>query len=156
MSDYQEVVFLKHDERRYKAPAPDVRKFNPRFKYKWLRDIAYKIFNRLGTQYLEDKVEVIRIVFDKENIREKIWAQYTNVQDKFGDHFFRNIKYRLFIGSDDFTRLSLTPEVRASGVMDFTGYGRFSNGPSRPQLFGMRVTVVPWMKGVLVVPDGKE
>ncbi len=57
---------------------------------------------------------------------------------------------RLLIGAEDYGRL-MSEEPSVSGF-DFSATYYMGNGTSRPTLCGLRVEVIPWMRGMLVMP----
>jgi hypothetical protein len=60
----------------------------------------------------------------------------------------------LLIGAKDFQELMHTPEIRHH--LEFVAPMTFQNGDpwERPRLMGLEVEVVPWMEGMILMPEG--
>jgi hypothetical protein len=85
-------------------------------------------------------VTVTRHIIDSDVFMERIFKQQEHLLG-----YFNHKPKRLLIGSEDFSELMNSDEVR--NVMMFNAsynYGR--------EICGLQVEVIPWMRGILVMP----
>lgn len=115
-----------------------VRKDRP---FLWLQRLCFWFLSRLGAYRLDDRVEMRRVAFNADKFMERLFQQKETLAREFNYH-----PDRLLIGAGDFEELMHETEIYSPFTFNANYY------QSR-QVYGLKVTVVPWMRGVLVVPN---
>ena len=95
----------------------------------------------LGGTNPHDSVKVTRIVFNSDDFMSKLWEQKRYLYD----HFNREHK-TLLIGAEDFEEMMSTPAITQALVFSAS----FNYGAR--EIYWLTVKVIPWMRGVLVMP----
>ena len=107
--------------------------------YKWLQRICLWVLKKLRANYEEELKVLHTKVFDVNNIIENILEQQLLVE------FVHNYKPKtILIGSGDMRELIGDPMIQSMMSYMYTGNKREFNG--------LTIKVIPWMKGVLLVP----
>lgn len=105
----------------------------------WAQEVCCWVMRKLGA-YSEDHTTVyshVKVV----DVSDLVEGIYTQVGMLGSNHNLR--AHRILMGSEDFTRLCQAPEAS----YHLTVYA------SSPKFGGLTVTVIPWMKGILVLPE---
>ncbi len=79
---------------------------------------------------------------DGKTFMDRLWKQKRSLVEDF-----RREPTTLWIGGEDYRELMNSPEVRQS----FTVHAQFNYG--RNEIYGLTVKVIPWMRGMLVMPS---
>ena len=108
--------------------------------YRWYDRLRFWLVKKLGGEDPNESVRVTRIVVDPEDFMEKLFAQRESVLEHFG----RETK-QLLIGACDFEELMRTQQVPDMFCFS-AGYYKDKH------MCGLKVTVIPWMRGILVMP----
>lgn len=147
---YQVIECLETREMKFAERIPNAWKLKPFGKLSRKQKAAWRFLQDSGSvePAYDTHVKVTQYHIDSDDIMRKIFSQRNEVAkllDREGD--------RLYIGSEDFNELR--------GHRDAAHYfnlnaSYYKQDGFAPRLFGMKITVVPWMRGVLVVPkDGR-
>lgn len=117
-------------------------RFKPVKRWVWLQKAAWWFLGKTGALSLgyEPKTTYKQVVIDKRGVREAILAAIHEMEISMVR------PAHVYIGPDEIR--SLTLEMRDYAAFSFDiqmGYNR--------EIFGLPVTVIPWMRGVLVVPQ---
>lgn len=104
----------------------------------WLQEICCWVLNKLGAHYQVSTIAYTQHYVDISNLVDGIYKQI-RILDRD-----RNIQgRRVLIGSEDFVKLCSAPDAQ----YHLTTYASSLN------FGGLTVTVIPWMKGILVLPE---
>ena len=106
----------------------------------WLQKACFWVLRRLRAFYIGETVTIERHAIDGRTFMDRLFKQREGI-----DSYFNMRPSRLLIGAEDYAELMR--EVVASQAFSFRaeyGYGR--------EILGMTVEVIPWMRGVLVMP----
>lgn len=124
-------------------PIPDGYKFNPSGRAKWLQRLAWRFLQWRGSliQAYEPKDEVIRHVIEADTFIERILKQRNELM-----RGFNRDGQTLLIGSEDYAQMMRAPEMR-DHMFSFGA----RVGMDR-QIVGLNVQVIPWMRGMVVMP----
>ena len=127
--------------------------FKPAGRFQWLQRLAWLALVKLSDSRRIDFIHE-RIVIDRDKLLsdgkllDAISSQITEIYRQY------NVRgARLLIGAEDFHRLQSMPECRQK-----ISFGiEFSMRDGRHDfIFGLSVQVIPWMRGMLVMPpEGK-
>ena len=134
------VTYCEREETR----APYVMKSTYEFRkdrgLHFLQRSCFWLLSKMGCNAIGEKVAVTRHTFMIEDFMEALHRQNVGIIEQY------NINgTRLLIGNDAFMELTGSEEARQ--MINFTGeYG------SGREIMGMKITVIPWMEGMLVVP----
>lgn len=113
--------------------------------YKWLQKLCFWILRKLKAFHQEDRATYITIEIDTEKFIKRLFQQRESIA-----RCLSLDTTHLLIGHDDF--VELMEETKYYSSFSFVtkyGYGQ--------QLFGLKVIVVPWMQGfVLLTKDIME
>ena len=131
-------------------PMPDFYGVRERGKMVWLQRLCFRVLKRLGKNAMEDKISVVRHVIDHDKILDRIWEQKTGVMS----FFHQGSPHMVLMGAEDFQECLDSPTA-PQGVMEFAVRARVGQN-GLPAVFGLKIVVVPWIKGVVVVPPGYD
>ena len=87
-----------------------------------------------------DRYTTETVTFSPENVIESILKQRMECMRDWG-----TMPTQIILGDEDFAQFRM--EAGRTGLMQFT-----MDGHGRQEFNGMRIVVVPWMRGVVVVP----
>jgi len=125
------------------SPIPDTYKFNPNKKWKLLQKMCFAILEWIGAH--KEEVEVRRVRIDGQKIIDNLCTQHKDILQNYS----RDDGARLLMGPIEFSDLSGEPSVGA--IISPSIRGRWCDG--EVSFCGMEITVLPWMEGMLVVPE---
>lgn len=108
---------------------------------KWWERPRWWLVRRLGGTCPLDTVKVIRVPVSGEVFMDRLWKQKRALVESF-----RREPTTLWIGGEDYEDLMDSPAVRQA----FTVHAEFNYG--RREVYGLTVKVIPWMRGMLVMP----
>ena len=137
----QEVVFVETQRTSELRLREDRYQYMPKKGWAWLQRVCFWFLGRIGCNPFDEVVAYSRHRIDTQNLVKAIHEQHSGLLDMY--HAVK--AERLLIGSEDFARLMGAPEIQ--NMMSF--HAAYANGRA---IFGMKVTVIPWMSGVLIVP----
>ncbi|OGT59756.1 MAG: hypothetical protein A3E01_04645 [Gammaproteobacteria bacterium RIFCSPHIGHO2_12_FULL_63_22] len=132
-----------YETRRSYAPVmiPDVFTFNPKARLHWLQRACLWTLRKLGCHHWGEEEKIARVLIDPRRVMEALFRQHSEVADALNEE-----PSRLFIGAEDFKELMMDKD--ALPYMTFRteyNYGR--------RILGLNITVVPWMRGLLVTGE---
>lgn len=113
------------------------------FRWKWMARLAAWLIRKIGVNARDLRVEVQRILIDPPQIIQKLMQQRRAMFDMGHD------PSRVLIGAEDFAELMQLPEARHYFTID-TEY--MKGGRDGRRVMDLKVEVVPWMRGCLVMP----
>lgn len=117
-------------------------RFAPRKRWAWLHRVAWWFLRKTGgvSNAMKETVEYKQIVIDRQRVSEQIMAAIDEL------HIAHIKPMRVYMGPDQFDEAMM--EMRGGYTFDVRmGYNR--------EIFGLPVTVIPWMRGVLIVPENR-
>jgi hypothetical protein len=118
--------------------------FRPDKKWPWLQKICFAILRKLGANSIGEVVKIERRVIDSDSFMQKIFEQKNGIQT-----LFRIPPKELLIGAEDYAEL-MRQEI---STMPFDFRATYSYDEyKKQQIVGLDVKVIPWMRGILVVP----
>jgi hypothetical protein len=135
-----EFVHLKHKQVSFRVE--DEWKFVPAGRFQWLQRAAWKTLHRLGSLQNATgwRETVTKHVIDPDNFMEKLYKQRSAIFDMLGKE-----GQTLLIGAEDFSEMMSSPEI--GHQFEFR-----SEYTSDRKLMGLNVKIIPWMRGLLVMP----
>jgi hypothetical protein len=95
----------------------------------------------LGGQCPFDSVKVVRVPVNGKDFMDALWKQRRALVESF-----RREPTKILMGGEDYEALMRSPAVRQSFVVN----AEFHYG--KREIYGLTVTVIPWMRGTLVMP----
>lgn len=104
----------------------------------WLQKLCCWVMYKLGA-YAQDRS--IAYTWKDVDISDLVKGIYTQLGMLYRDHNIRG--KRVLIGSEDFAQLCNAPEARYHLTVYATDI----------KFGGLNVTVIPWMRGILVMPE---
>jgi hypothetical protein len=139
-----EVQFIKTSESLRWMILEDAWSLRQDFRWKWMERLARWLIRKIGVNARHPVVEVERIVIDPADIMTKLFQQRGELLKMGHD------PKRLLIGSEDFAELMNRKEAHyhfSVGCEYFKGDGRGGR-----RVMDLEVEIVPWMRGILVMP----
>lgn len=121
--------------------------YRPERGYAWLQRACIWILRKLGCNAVGEELKVTRQLIRQDNVADALMQQ-----SEVARHIFRDPDriHRVLMGPDQYQEIM--KELWSAGYLTFRGNATGGiNG--RPVVFGLEVTVVPWMHGLLVMPD---
>lgn len=123
----------------------DVYCIRPDKGYVWLQRLCCYVMHKLGAFARAGSVDYQQIHFDGAEFIARLLKQKSNLLTQY------NMKpTRLLIGARDFSEMMCLPDIRHMVSFDTNMVQSYYE---RNMVCSMRVTVIPWMTGVLVLPD---
>ena len=110
---------------------------------KWWDRPRWWLVKALGGSNPRDTVKVVRVPVNGKTFMERLWKQKRSLVENF-----RREPMTLWIGGEDYSELMSSPQVR----QEFMVHAEFRYG--RGEIYGLKVRVIPWMRGMLVMPNG--
>lgn len=137
------VEFVEHKERRFMLPVKNHYEFKPKGRLQFLQHWAWNLllhrFKALE-QAQEEHVEYTRHVIDTNDVVERLIRQRINLLRGYNKE-----PTEVLIGSEDFAEMMNSPRFHHEQCFDATYY-------RSQQLMGLKVRVIPWMRGMVVMP----
>jgi hypothetical protein len=134
MKNYMQIALLRNVTCRIRAE--NKYEYNPNGKAKWLQKICFKILSKLNCNAIDEQETVKIANFTHDSLSELIGKQLSEVYD------MNIMPKRVYVGHDEFMQLS-GEQIFAQQMVNFE--------PEDPKFMGVKITVLPYMKGVLVV-----
>lgn len=130
---------------------PEVRELKEAFEFRedrsfhWLQRLCIWTLRKIGAFACTEFVTYERHVIGKNGRRfmDRLFDQMHNLQDSFD----REPK-RLLIGAEDYAEL-----MKEATTEYFSFDAEHMRGIRYPKVCGLTVEVIPWMRGVLVMPN---
>lgn len=117
---------------------------DPKHNMNWMQRLAYKYLTKVGL-IIPNKVEQLKVThftIDKNKFLENLRAQLGDIYQ-----ITNSRNNRVLMGYDDFRRMVDLPELNRSHLF------RFDINGNDDRIMGMKIEVIPWMTGVLVIPN---
>lgn len=111
------------------------------FSPRWWDRPRWWLVRLLGGECPFDTVKVTRVPVDGKDFMAALWKQKRALFDQF-----RREPATLWIGGEDYEELMSSPAVQQA----FTLRAEFNYGER--EVYGLTVKVIPWMRGMLVMP----
>ena len=134
----QDVMYVHVKEKITPTVLQDTYAFNKAKKYHWLQRLCLAVLKRLGCYAVTKTVTHDRVRVDKNVLVDHIFRQRTDMSEYMSKGGY------VLIGAEDFAELMKTMCVDSPIQFDL----------HRPYIAGMRIIVLPWMRGTIVVPKG--
>lgn len=137
---YQEIEFVSLSNKRIRfddTEAFQLRQDRPAI---WIQKVCFFVLRKLRAFHVGERIEIERHRIDASTFMDRLFKQRYGIEQ-----FFNMRPTRLLIGSEDYA--DIMREVAVNNMFSFQaqyGYGR--------EILGMTVEVIPWMRGVLVMP----
>ena len=140
----QPIHFVELQRASMTVVRDDIFCLQPKRGWLWAQKLALWMLRKLGCQWNESVVKYERHVIDPGKFLDVLQRQQRGLLD----HCHHQARH-LLIGSDDFAELMCSDVLRHHH--QFIAEYRHSDGV-RGTMFGLKVTIVPWMTGFLVMP----
>lgn len=108
---------------------------------RWWDRPRWWLVKLLGGKNPHDSVTVTRIPINDKDFMARLWKQKRALFDQF-----RREPATLWIGGEDYRELMSSPHIQQA----FSFSASFNYG--RDEVYGLRVKVIPWMRGMVVMP----
>lgn len=121
---------------------PGVNEFKNEIRPKWLNRLCYWLYGKISRPHVMKDIQIHRVDLNEQNLMEKIREQYNYVYMYHGRQ-----PTRLIIGQS--AELNLSREILEKSHIYFY-VDDWINRMS--ELYGMKIEIVPWMDGWVVLP----
>ena len=140
--EMQIIEFIQHQEKLDRFLIPNAFRYNDNKGYKWVQRLCCWIMKKIGADYYDEKAAYLtKTSFNTQDFIGKIFQQKGDIQQ-----YFNRKPKQLLIGDEDFRELMGTPEIR--DMLSFHTSYNYDR-----EICGLKVTIIPWMKGILVLPN---
>lgn len=134
----QTITILKTNKVNNLFLHEELFKYNSEKKYRWLQKLCFWCLKKLHCQYMEEQIQTTQVQLNTKHLLDFVMEQIITIER---DHYMT--PGIIFVGSNNFKRfcdsrhddLIMTPIDLKS-----------------PSLHGIKLQVVPWMEGILVIP----
>lgn len=140
MNDGDVIQFIVSDELRSVTTFKDAYEFRRDRPAKWLQKLCLWVLRKLKCYHLKDTVTIQRHRLDARTFMERLFKQKSELSKLFN----REPK-RMLIGSEDYFEMMNEPTI----YQGFTFNAEYGKGR---HIYGLEVQVIPWMRGLLVMP----
>jgi hypothetical protein len=133
------------------VPMEDAFEFREDRPARWLQRACLWVLRKLGCYAAKEVIEYQRhhIGRDGERFMMRLMRAKASIQGAFARE-----PQRLLIGSEQYAELM--EETLSNSYFAFEAQSFWGNGPGRPPtIVGLTVEVIPWMRGMLLLPVGK-
>lgn len=107
----------------------------------WLQRLCVWVLRKLRAYAQKDTVEIQRAVIDADTFMGRLFKQRRSLVEAFNSE-----PDRLLIGCEDYAELMNSHEIMTRA---FSFGARYGHGQ---RMLGLKVQVIPWMRGILVMP----
>lgn len=125
------ITYFKKDAFVFRADRP----------CKWLQRLCCWIMGKLQAYDKGETITYVRNTIDTQTFMERLFKQ----QDHLMGYFNRR-PTRLLIGAEDFAEMMGCEQMRQQ--LNFRA--EYNHGR---EIMGLQVEVIPWMRGILVMPE---
>jgi hypothetical protein len=115
-------------------------------KFKSIQKICFYLLRKIGAFSQDETISYTEIHFDEDEFIEKIFKIINNMEC-----IFNKRPKRILIGRDDFNKLMNKNYIMMQKIEFDTKY-RYGNS-SGYSIMGLHVEIIPWMEGILVMPE---
>lgn len=140
----QEITMLGMEHSIHFVPIPDAYMVRKDGRLVWLQRVCAWLLSKLGKHAIEREVTLERHVIDSDDFMQRVFQQCDDIV-----RLFNREPKNLLVGTEDFAEIM----GAAQASQPFTFQSEYWH---RGKIFGLTVQVVPWMKGILVMPNGDE
>jgi hypothetical protein len=146
----QRVVFADCERRLTMRTCTEAFAFSESRRFHWLQKACIAGLRKLRCFYEEEVPIYVTHVIDADTFIDRLLAQKFALRV----HFSRE-PFVLLIGTEDYQRLMLESPAHWNSMFSFDAeYARV--GRDGTTVLGLKVKVVPWMKGMLVMPKDSD
>ncbi|CAL62421.1 Hypothetical protein HEAR2289 [Herminiimonas arsenicoxydans] len=135
---------LRQKVHNFTVERKNVFEFRKDRKYHWLQKACFYVLDKIGAYHNEMQSEIKRILIDSDDFAQKLYMQRK--------YIFKELDQPgrvLLIGAQDFQQLMGSPEIHQMLSFNMKVHqGR----DGATQIMGMEVKIIPWMRGMLVMP----
>lgn len=140
MKDVIEFVFL--DRKQIPFEHTDSFVFREDRPCKWLQKLCLSVLKKLGAFEWGEKETVEKYVLRPKDFMQRLFEQGAHIEQEFNRE-----PSCVLIGGEDFQEMMACRDVQHYFSFD----GSYNQGRT---VIGLKIHVVPWMKGILVLPKG--
>lgn len=115
---------------------------------KWWDRGRWWLVRKLGGGCPFDTVKITRIPIDGPKFMQRLFEQKRALFETFGPE-----AHTLLIGAEDYRDLMSSPDS-GPHAFGFDAEVAWGNGRGGRTFYGLRVNVVPWLRGAVVMPRG--
>jgi hypothetical protein len=143
MRELQRIEFIEYDRETTFVSVPSAYTFKPTGRFQFLQRWALKFLlnSKVLAPYYRPDVKITSHTIDADSFMEKLFKMKHELFKEY-----RATGEWILIGSKDYAELMSTPEV-ARQIINFEAdiaYGE--------RIMGIRIRVVPWMSGIVLMP----
>lgn len=121
--------------------------------YIYFQEILVNILQRMGSKifWMEEEIEYQKIEFDTNDLYEICGEQIKTIFKSTHQH----PKY-LLVGHEEYLKLTKLRDHSGLFAMNVHNFVHQMDKKGQVTAFGMKVVLVPWMDGILALPDLEE
>jgi hypothetical protein len=140
-----DIAFIDRNEIRESVISKNKYWYNELMGHKIVQKICFWVLGKIGCNALDETISIERTKINTDEFMLKLLEE--------GSDVLYNYHHRgeyLLLGPDDFNRL-MDVNYKSGQMFHFNSqyhYGR--------EMFGMKIVVIPWMSGIMVVPKLKQ
>lgn len=141
----QTIRFVSLREKFSTAEGVNEYQFRDDRPARWLQRLCCAILKRLGAYRRIENVSIREKTINLKKFNERVLAQYDQLEMLYNER-----PRKMYIGSQDYREAMHEEAVEYEPLRFTTQYFCQKNG--HEYCFGLEVHVIPWMRGILVVP----
>lgn len=140
-----EIDAMRTETRMISTVMKDTFEFRKDLKFHWVQKLAFKVLRKIGCYSTLHEPIISRHVIRPDDIMQNLFEQNAELMD-----LYDSSGGYLLIGPEEYQRLTSNPDIQR--VLTFnTEYHK--GGFEHHRIHGMQIKVIPWMKGMLVIPN---
>lgn len=145
MNDYMHVAYQGTTTKKYLIGDSRLM-INSKHKMNWIHKLAYKYLTKVGVivPNMAEQVKYETFTINKNELLKNLHAQIGDIYQ-----ITNSRNNRVLMGYDEFQRMVDSPELNRNHVF------AFDMNASYDSIMGMKIEVIPWMSGILVIPNDK-
>ena len=137
----QKIEFVAMSELQETFEDTELFQFRSDRSFHWLQEACFFVLRKLRAFHIGHKSTIERHLIDSDGFIDKLFKQQEGIEQ-----FFHRRPTDLLIGAEDYAKLM--KEAASTQAFNFNAHYGY-----RREILGMTVHVIPWMRGVLVMPD---
>lgn len=141
----QIVNFVISDPLRTTFEAMDKFKLREDRPAVWLQKVLFWMLRKLRCYAMDESLTMRRYTLETRKFMEQLYQQHSHLMD-----YYHLRGERLLIGAKDFADLMNDKELIPYMVSFEGSYNYQDRG--HQSIMGMKITIVPWMNGIIVLP----
>lgn len=146
---YQNLIVPLYEQQSLEfVPEKGIYTYSGKGRFLWLQRILFKVLSYLKCEYGHERMSVKSTYFKTEDLVDLILKQEGMIRAIY----HKQVKYVL-VGRDHYERLVVNTDFMSHVMFEFPHNYTTHRGTYPSAFRGLRVVFIPWMEGIVAVPE---